>query len=523
MSPVLGKLIYLLGQRRPYGNLMSREKKHPGQGYAPGTGTCYRDPAHVISLLGGEELPLLKVEDKTQDYPDDQEIVALLTEVYAGDTRDRDKLKDHEGNGESDSDTCHELKEGTSVTVSFRCDKGTCTGEEVTDGCADGTHVNEPTQGLSSQDGAGKADDNAEDHGVLGGAVLLVNDAEPLGNVSVTAHGVHETGGGQVEAHDTGEDGATYADTDKDLTEGSEKFLGGDQEHPLTCHYTVGPVLKSSGRHRIVTRINEASEHDRNDHDDAYLLEAEVEFLRSLGDGVEAHICPGSDGKGCEDGTENSARSHMGELTDILRGGICRHGRSLIESPDGFHVDTRGLCAEDARQTEGDGADDQEAREHRLNDGCLLNADDIEPAEEDQDRHRQDHLTHPHVKSRDLIVESEFQYIRGTVQTVNDKADRRAVHGNVGKICHHQEPSAKEGGILAEAHLGERELTSRLGVLGYHVGVGECYNYHYQGTEDHGDRRTRHTGVGKEFLTGIYEASPSDNTSEGNGPDVHGI
>ena len=476
-------------------------------------------------------LPLHGVEDQAQNDPDRQHDIALIAEVDALQAGDRDQLQNHEGHGEHNADGSHHLQEDGSILVLSGGDQGAGTGEEVADGGADGAHIHEPAQRFTAQDRTGKAHGHAEDHGVLGGAEPVVDLAEPGGQIAVPGHGVHQTGGGQIEAHDTGQDRAGDAHAYQHLAEGPEQLFRSYQDHPLAGHHTLGPVGQGCGSHGVIAGVNEAAEDNGDHHNEADLLEGEVELLRSLGNGVKAHIGPGRNGEGGQDRAHDAGGSGMGGpgncLADLLRLQTCVHSSFgglfiVIEAPDGSHIHTLGLGAEQRAEEQGEHTDHQQAGQDGLDDAGLLDADDVQKSEQDQNRHGRDHLTEVDVGSCQGIVEAEVQDALMAGQAVNDQGNGGAVHGDVGQIGRHQEPAAEEGHPLAEAVLCEGELTAGLGVLGHHVGVGEGDDDHNQGAEDHGDGGAGHAGIRQELLAGIDEGAPADHAAEGDCPHVHG-
>ena len=118
-------------------------------------------------------------------------------------------------------------------------------------------------------------------------------------------------------------------------------------------------------------------------------------------------------------------------------------------------------------------------------------------------------------------MEAPFEDVRVTVETVDDHTDRRGVHGYVRQIPCDKEPAADERGDLAEAVFRERELAAGLRIFRDHVRVACGNDDHDESAEDHRDRRAGDAGIGKEFLAGVDEASPSYDTSERDRPDVH--
>ena len=93
---------------------------------------------------------------------------------------------------------------------------------------------------------------------------------------------------------------------------------------------------------------------------------------------------------------------------------------TLIKAPDRLHIDTSCLGADKTCDAERNRTDHKERAENRLNDGCFLYADDVQPAEENQDAHGKNHLAHPHIESGDGVMEAEFQDIGRSVNAIND-------------------------------------------------------------------------------------------------------
>ena len=102
-------------------------------------------------------------------------------------------------------------------------------------------------------------------------------------------------------------------------------------------------------------------------------------------------------------------------------------------------------------------------------------------------------------------MESEFQDICASVQSVHNQPDGRAVHGHIGQIGGHQKPSAEKCGVLSETHLGECKFTAGLWIFGHHVGVGKSNDNHHRCAENHGNCGAGHAGIGKELFSRVNE------------------
>ena len=212
----------------------------------------------------------------------------------------------------------------------------------------------------------------------------------------------------------------------------------------------------------------------------------------------------------------------MGVGSDFRGAGAGGNGRGFIKAPDGLHVDPLRPGAEQGGYKEHIDTGHKKAAQDGLDNAGLFDPDHIQPAEQNQNQHGQKHLTGIDFKAGDAVVKTEFQAVGGPVQTVHDQTDCGAVHGDICQVGHDQEPAAEESHPFSEAVFGKGEFPAGRRVFRHHVGVGKRNDDHDQRAEHHGDRRSGHAGVGQEFLTGIDEGTPADDTTEGNRPDMHG-
>lgn len=143
-----------------------------------------------------------KVENDAKQDPHAEHNVGFCAEMNAGEARNRYQLKHHKSEGEYDADDGQNTEAEFRIFVTFRSNQSRCGSEEVTDGCADRRHIYKPAQSFSSEDGAGKRHDDAENHGIAGG-LESVQTAEHLRQIAILRHGIHKAGGSQIEAHNT--------------------------------------------------------------------------------------------------------------------------------------------------------------------------------------------------------------------------------------------------------------------------------------------------------------------------------
>ena len=103
----------------------------------------------------------------------------------------------------------------------------------------------------------------------------------------------------------------------------SSSLLGCDQNDPLPCHHAVRPVCQGCGGNGIIGNVNEAAEHNGDDHDEGDFFEGEIKLLGSLGNGVKANVGPRCDGERRQDGGENAGGASVGgfgnPLPDLIR------------------------------------------------------------------------------------------------------------------------------------------------------------------------------------------------------------
>ena len=167
----------------------------------------------------------------------------------------------------------------------------------------------------------------------------------------------------------------------------------------------------------------------------------------------------------------------------------CRQ-RPFVKAPDGVEICRLHRRTEQGGNRQRKNGDDQQGRQYDLHGSGLFDTDDVEDAEEHQNRHGEDHLAKPDLKTGHRIMEAELEDIGCAVQTIDDQADGRRVHGNIGQIGRHQKPAAAEGCPAAEAGICEGILTTGSGVFGHHIGVAAGDDDHDGCAQHHGDGRT---------------------------------
>ncbi len=451
-------------------------------------------------LLADVFLLLLEVEADAEEDPSAQCDVGFLVQSGSG-TGDSHQEEEDEGADNASNAPAHNRLVALDLSKLPSCS----TDIEEADGGAEGGHVNDPGQSSTAQHGGEHAGDTDEEDSVDRSSGALGTVAEHCGQSLLLCHCGHQTGGGEDEAVDSGENCAGHSE--------AQQVQGGLAQSSFDS-FTVCPegsgveVLSPVGVAFLCDHsgcksgagVHQNSADDSDDHESLCLGLVEVVLFADLGDNFKTDHCPGSHGQDDSDAGE-----------DRLTAGTLEEGTHVVEVSLAAGNDDQGECNDDSGLGQS-----QEGLRHE----CSVNILNVQDGECADDQNGDDDLTQVNIEAGDVPQVVSLQNGVGEDVT-GDQTDSGAVEGNEGGEGQDQEPAADECVGLAEGLGDILKLAAFNGVLDQQVGVALCDDpCHYTG-KGHTDQGAEGTSCGQEGVAGHDETAPADDSTDCNRQNVY--